>query len=161
MTDKPWKLVLLLAGIFAAGAVTGGFATLRFGRPRAPRPRMENWREDRLKMLADRLDLTAEQQEKLRPIIKPYAEELNRIRTLSISDTRKVLDRLEHDVAAVLTPEQRTKFDELNREQRERMQRFTRDRGPGGAMRPPHDQGPGEPPPGPPPDRPADKPPGG
>ena len=29
MTDKPWKLVLLLTGIFLAGGVAGGFVTIR------------------------------------------------------------------------------------------------------------------------------------
>jgi Spy/CpxP family protein refolding chaperone len=161
MMDKPWKLVLFLVGIFAAGAVTGGLVTVRLGRQFLPRrPRVEQWGHDRLKQLTERLDLTPEQQEKLRPIIKPYTEELNRIRTSSINDTRRVLERLEHDVAAVLTPEQRAKFEELNREQRERMQRMMRERGPGGP-RSSHDHPPGEPPPEPPADKPADKPPGG
>jgi Spy/CpxP family protein refolding chaperone len=156
MMDKPWKLVLLLAGIFAAGAVSGGFAIMRFGRPHPPRPRLDNWREDRLKVLADRLDLTSDQQEKLRPVIRPYAEELTRIRAASINDTRRVLEKLEHDVAEVLTPEQRTKFEEMNREQHERMQRMLKERN-GGGMHPPRDRTPGDPPPGPPPE----KPPGG
>jgi Spy/CpxP family protein refolding chaperone len=157
MMDRPWKLVLLLAGIFAAGAVTGGFVTVRFGRQMMrDRPRFDQWGPNRIKMLAERLDLTPDQVEKLRPIMRRDGDDLTRIRSTSISDTRRILERMEHDIAEVLTPEQRTKFEQMNREQHERMQRIMKERGPGGGQR----HGPDEPPPGPPPDKPADKPPG-
>jgi Spy/CpxP family protein refolding chaperone len=158
MMDKPWKLVLLLVGIFAAGAVSGGFVAIRFGHPRPLRSRGEgNFREDRLKMLTERLDLTTDQQDKLRPILRPYAEDLSRIRNSSIEETRRVLERMEQDIAAVLTPEQRVKFDQMNREMRERMQRLMKDRGPGGGPHP-RDHGPDGPPPESPTDHPPEKP---
>jgi Spy/CpxP family protein refolding chaperone len=154
--DKPWKLVLLLIGIFAAGIVTGGFVMMRFGRQLFPAHRgAEEWGPTRLKRLTERLDLTPDQVEKIRPIIHKDSEELSRLRNSSLGETRKVLEQLEHDVSAVLTPEQKTKYDEMNREMRERMQRLMR--GP----RPGHEHGPGEPPSVSPGDATPAKPPGG
>lgn len=149
MMDKPWKLVALLLGIFAAGVVTGGFVTMRFGRPSfPPRPRMESWRDPALKTLSERLNLTPDQLEKLKPLVKPYLDELARVRTDSLKETRAILDKLEHEVTTVLTPEQQKRFEDMTREQKERMSRFMKDRG----NRGPH--GGGDLPPGPPPDKP-------
>ncbi|MFI5335643.1 MAG: hypothetical protein ACHQ5A_02595 [Opitutales bacterium] len=158
MTDKPWKLVLLLTGIFFAGGVTGGFVAVRVVRnwaQRASQP--EQWGPNRLKMLSKRLELTSEQVEKLRPIIKRDMEDLNRIRQSGFREARRILERMESDIATELTPEQKVKFEQLNAELRERLQRFNREHlGPGGM----HEHPPA-PPPGtePPKDRPADTPP--
>jgi Spy/CpxP family protein refolding chaperone len=157
MTDKPWKLVLLLTGIFLAGAVTGGFVTVRVARnwaQRAAQP--EQWGPKRLKMLAKKLELTPEQIEKLQPIIKRDMEDLNRVRQTGFREARRILERMESDVAAELTSEQKVKFEQLNKELRERMQHFSHEhQGPGGM----HDRLP-PPPPGAeaPKDRPADSP---
>jgi hypothetical protein len=64
-----------------------------------------------------------------------------------------IFDKLNAQVVSVLTPEQKTRFDEMNHEQREWMSRFARDRG---GMRGPRSHGPGDPPPPgpPPPDKP-------
>lgn len=149
--EKPWKLIFLLVGIFAAGVVTGGFVVnMRFGRRPPLRPRMESWRDSDLKVLADRLGLSNDEVEKLKPVVKPFVDQMAKVRTNWINETRPILEQLEHAVAAVLTPEQKVRFDEMNREQQERMKRFMRDRG---QMRGPRDHGGDEPPPGPPPDK--------
>ncbi len=159
MTDKPWKLVLLLAGIFAAGAVTGSFVTVRMGRQMmqkhiAPPDQMGPMR---FKLLVDKLELTPEQQEKLRPIVMRNMEEMGRVRMNSLAEARRIAERMNKDITAVLTPEQKAKFDEMNRKMRERFQRFLRDRpfGPGG-LRPGPDRPPGGMPP-PPAEQPKDK----
>jgi Spy/CpxP family protein refolding chaperone len=164
MTDKPWKLVLLLTGIFLAGAVTGGFVSVRVIRnwaQRAAQP--EQWGPSRLKLLAKRLELTPEQVEKLQPIVKRDMDDLNRIRQSGFRDARRILERMEADISAELTPAQKEKFDKLNQEFRERMQRFrppgnggAREHGPREGHVPPDDRTP--PPPGP--EHPPEKPPG-
>jgi Spy/CpxP family protein refolding chaperone len=159
MTDKPWKLVLLLVGIFAAGAVAGSFVTMRVGRNLIQRKMgvgPEQWGPQRLKMMTERLELTPEQQEKLSPIIQHDMQELARIRRNSFAETRRIVEQMNREIAAVLTPEQKVKFDEMNRELRERMQRFMRERRPGGGPRPWPDAPPGDrlpPPPAPPKDK--------
>lgn len=124
MTDKPWKLILLLTGIFLAGAVAGGFVTLEVGK-NMMRKRFapDNWGPARLKKLEEHLSLTAEQLERLKPIVRRDVDELNKLRQQGFQDTRRILERMEKDIAAVLTPEQKEKFEKLNAEMRERARR--------------------------------------
>ncbi len=120
--SQPWKLILVLMGIFIAGVVTGAFVTLRVGREMmAKRPMPEQWAPQRLKLLAERLDLKPEQVEQLRPIIRRDMDELNRLRNYAMRETRSVFERMEREVAEKLTPEQRAKYEQFNRELRERM----------------------------------------
>jgi len=162
MMNKPWKLVLLLAGIFLAGGVTGAFVMLRVGREMlARRPGPEQWAPIHLKHLAERLDLTPEQQDQLRPIVRRNMEELNRLRTYSMAETKSAFERMEREIAEKLTPDQKTKLEQMNKEFRERAAKRLDAGGPGGPRgdRGDRDHPPGEPgkPPGdkaPPPDKP-------
>lgn len=169
MTDKPWKLVLLLTGIFLAGAVAGGFVTLEVGKGML-RKRMapENWGPARLKTLEKELDLTPAQIEQLKPIIRRDVEDLNRLRQQGFQETRRILERMEKDITAVLTSAQKAKFEKFNEERRERARRMFEQRRvekserleKGERRGPP----PGEPDPrdgAPPPPPPAEKSPGG
>ncbi len=123
--NKAWKLVLLLTGIFLAGGVTGAFLTVRFGRNWInQRMATEKWAPDHLRKLAERLDLKPDQVEKLKPIVHRNMEELGRLRSQSMTETRAVFERMEREIAAQLTPEQRAKFEEYNREKRERMRKL-------------------------------------
>ena len=145
--NRPWKLILLLVGIFLTGGVTGAFVALRFGREVvARRPTPEPWAPLHLKRLSDRLELTAEQQERIRPIVRRGMEDLNRTRETTVRESRRIFERMEEDVAAVLTPEQKVKYEQLNRELRERFQKIMRREGPKGPERSPHERPPGEPP---------------
>jgi len=126
--NQPWKLILLLIGIFIAGAAAGGFVTMRIARHALPRPPSpEQWGPARLKKLSERLSLTPEQEEKLRPIMRRDMEDLGRIRLSSFAESKLVFERMEHDIAEVLTPEQREKFEQMNKERREHMQRFMKE----------------------------------
>jgi uncharacterized membrane protein len=127
--NKPWKIVLVLLGIFLAGGVTGAFVMLRIGHQWiAHRPGPEQWAPNHLKRLVERLDLKPEQAEAIRPIVHRNMEELSRLRIESMADIKRVFERMEREVSAQLTPEQRTKFEQLNKEMRERAKRFTPDR---------------------------------
>ncbi len=153
MTAKPWKLILLLAGIFLAGGLAGGFLTLRFVHQKMrERGAPEQWGPARLRMLADRLDLTPDQVERLKPIVRRDVEDLNRLRQQSFSETRRILERMERDIAAVLTPDQKQKFEQLNKELRERSRRMfeqrRNERRDGKPHTPEGKDGPSPPPPG-------------
>ncbi|AOS45288.1 LTXXQ motif protein [Lacunisphaera limnophila] len=118
--NKPWKIILVLLGIFAAGGVTGGFVTLKVCRDKiANRPVPEEWEPRHLKKLSDRLALTPEQREQLRPIIRSRMEDLNRLRNQSMGETRVVVEAMQREINEKLTPEQRIKFADMNREMRE------------------------------------------
>lgn len=128
--DKPWKIALVLLGIFLAGALTGGAVAVRIVRNMAmKRPMPEQWGPMQLKRMAERLDLSAEQLEQLRPIVRRNMEELNRLRTYALGETRTILERMNRDIADKLTPEQRIKFEQIGREMRERAQRIQLERG--------------------------------
>ncbi len=154
MTAKPWKLVLLLTGIFLAGAVTGGVVAWLFGREIVKKHFVpEQWGPARLEMLVKRLDLTPAQVETLRPIVKRNVDALADLRVESMTGTRQLLERLEREISAQLTPEQKVKFDKINAERRERLRRLMEQRRSEGGKRgerrdrPPHaDEAPPPPP---------------
>ncbi len=180
MTAKPWKIIVLLAGIFIAGGVTGAFVMLRVGREMViRRNKPDQLAPQQLKRLIERLDLKPDQVELLRPIVRRNMDEIGRLRSYSIQETRTIYERMEREISEQLTPEQRTKFEQLNKEMHERARKFMPDGpnrgfGPGGP-RPDREHPPGDagkpadmPPPKPgdhgdqpPPPPPADKPPGG
>jgi len=122
-------MVLVLLGIFVAGIVTGGFLTLRFGRELAARRAgPEQWAPNHLKRLAERLDLHPEQLEQLRPIVRRNMEELGRLRSESGAANKAIMDRMEREIAEKLTPEQRVKFEQFNKELKERAKRIMPER---------------------------------
>ena len=122
--NKNLKLVGLLAGIFVTGSVTGALLTTRFGRDwLKQRAVPEQWASHHVRKLAEKLELKEDQLEQLRPIIQRNMEEMGRLRSECVKDTRVVAERMEREIAAKLTPEQKIKFDEYNREKRERMKK--------------------------------------
>lgn len=157
--DKPWKVVLAFTGIFLAGVLVGGMATIRWGRNFAQRqPMGEQFAPRMMERLTSELQLTADQQAKIRPIIDARTTELRQLRRTTQKATANVLEHMQSDIAAQLTPEQKAKFEEQLKKQRERMRRFMEERakrfkdrgehgGPGGPGE--HGAGPGD---GPPPD---------
>lgn len=144
--------MVVLLGIFVAGGVTGGFVTLRVLREKlAQRPMPEEWAPRHLKRLVDRLALTPEQQEQIRPIVRHNMEQLNRLRSQSRAETQMRIESMQRDIAQKLTPEQRMTFEQMNRELREarearekaeRAKRANRERRPGDQP-PPADKPPG------------------
>ena len=149
--NQPWKIIVVLFAIFVAGGVTGGFVTLRVLREKfSNRPMPEEWAPRHLKRLVDRLALTPEQQEQIRPIVRHNMEQLNRLRKQSQAETQMRIESMQRDIAQKLTPEQRVKFEQMNRELREaREAREINERAKrlkGG--RPPGDRPPGDRPPG-------------
>lgn len=121
MTNRPIKLILLLTGIFIAGGVTGAFSMKRFGRDLiANHPMPDEWAPRHMRKLAERLELGTDQVEKIRPIVRRNMEEIGRVRNQTVEETRAIFERMQREVAVLLTPEQRVKFDEFNREMRER-----------------------------------------
>lgn len=165
---QPWKVVLVLIGIFLAGAVTGGLVMARFGRElMARRPMPDQWATMQLRRLAERLDLTAQQQEELKPIVRRNMEELRKLRNSAMSESRTVFERMQREIREKLTPEQREKYEQMEKDFRDRARRFFPDRpwrgpgGPGGSrFDREHPGRPGEEPPEdrPPPEKPAEKP---
>ena len=118
---KPWKLILLLAGIFIAGGVTGAFVVAQVGREWfADRLTPDHWPTVHLKRLTEKLDLKPEQAEKILPILRRNRDDLNVVRNDCQAQFRKVFERMEKDISEILTPEQRPKYEKLVEEMKER-----------------------------------------
>jgi hypothetical protein len=101
--NKPWKVVLAFAAVFAAGSIFGGLLMMRVGqrmveKRRAqlppPNPPMV------LRHFSEQLDLTAAQKEKIRPLVEKAEEEMRALRQKSLKETGVVLRRLQQEFAA-------------------------------------------------------------
>jgi Spy/CpxP family protein refolding chaperone len=128
--NQPWKVILAFTGVFLAGVLVGGLVTLRVGRHIAQRlPMAEGFGPQLLGRLVTQLELTPEQQAKIKPIVDQAAEELHELRRTTQHSSAAVLVRMQSDISAVLTPAQKAKFDELSTQQRDRFKRFMDERG--------------------------------
>lgn len=146
--DKPWKVVTAFVGVFVAGLLVGGLVTLRVVKAQAPQ-RMaaaDQYGPFLMKRLVNRLELTPEQQTKIKPLVDRAAGELHQVRRKAWTESQAILERIDKEITAELTPAQRATFEKLQNEQRERIRRFREGRR-NNTDRP----GEGAPPPPPPP----------
>ncbi|QYM79883.1 hypothetical protein K0B96_04495 [Horticoccus luteus] len=149
--NKRWQVFVACLGIFAAGALCGGVVALRYSRGSGGWHAME--RGHIAKQLLDRwtteLNLTPEQQEKIRPILLRGDDEMRKLRSESFRNGTAVMERMQAEVSAVLSPDQRTKLEELQERFRRRLN-TRKPREGRGEGRP--SKGAGESPPAPPPE---------
>jgi len=160
--NKPWQIWLVLVAIFVTGAVGGGLVARHIARKHAPPP-PEIWVARQIEHVASEVRLTPEQTERIKPIVRANIEDLLRLRRQAFD----VIDRMGKQIAAELTPDQRTKYEQILMERREARrqaheQRNARRRAdgaptPGGRPVPPPDDGDQ---PAPPPRVPPETPPG-
>ena len=127
---NPWKLIILLVGIFLAGAGSGTLITMRVMRrpPPAPRPppSAENWSAMHMKRIIDELDLQPAQVEKIRPVVDQRMLDLFNQRARFLDDNHALRGVMEREVAEFMNPEQRAKYENMNREYHERTRRQER-----------------------------------
>lgn len=76
-----------------------------------------------LQQFTRRLGLTPEQLERVRPVIARAGDDLQRMRQENFADTVRVSERMYEDVAAVLTPEQRTELEKMRVQMQERVRK--------------------------------------
>lgn len=132
--DKSWRVIIAFAGIFIAGLVAGLLVAPRIflkvaesqgrpwvgGRP-PPIQRNQSLGPQLFRQFTEQLNLTDEQREKIKPIELRVSEELRRSRREIQHNTQVTLDKMQDEISAILTPEQRTKFEERIAEGRERV----------------------------------------
>jgi Spy/CpxP family protein refolding chaperone len=119
-----WSLGLLLAASFVP---SGGFAA----PPQGGNANLEERRppEQQVQRMAKMLDLTADQQTKLKPILVDERKKMNAVRsdtTLDRSTMRDKMTKIRQDtnnqVRALLNDQQKGKFDKIIQAREERMQ---------------------------------------
>jgi Spy/CpxP family protein refolding chaperone len=123
---KTWQIILATVAIFFAGLVTGGATAIGVvkwvarhrmmnGGPQGPwgqRPgQVQQMSPQLMRNFAMQLDLTREQRMKVGGIM------------------RRAANTMRDEISDILTPEQKIKFDELIRLQRERLQLFRQQQG--------------------------------
>lgn len=156
--NKPWKLIVLLVGIFVAGGATGALVGIRMARSMVqnrPAPAPELWTSLHLKRMAEEVGLQPGQLEQIRPIVTRGMTELFNMRSQFLADNRARREQMEREVMEKLLPEQRAKYEKINREFQERSRKLERGGGrpPGPPDGPRRDRDGNRPPP---PDRPRD-----
>ncbi|MBC8041281.1 MAG: hypothetical protein H7Y06_12120 [Opitutaceae bacterium] len=116
------KIVLAVGGIFIAGAVTGGFASLRITDyiAREKRARVVFGPNEIGGRLAEQLKLTEAQKKEIRPILVRTSEELRKVRRESFGQTAELIGRMDVDMAKLLTEDQRVLLKEIRVKEEER-----------------------------------------
>jgi hypothetical protein len=118
-----WKTIGYAAAIFVTGGISGGALgvyearTHLFSQPRDSEIAMRMHER-----LQKRLGLTDDQMSKIDPIIDSTASELHAIRMDTMERMNKVFDDSYAKVAALLTPDQKAKLDEMDKERKAMMQ---------------------------------------
>jgi hypothetical protein len=110
-----WKISLYLVALFLAGVVTGAIITAQIGRHimmhvMQPDAMAAHWEHD----LETRLNLTPAQAQKIAPII---ADRMKNFGSLLHDQMSLALSNCNARIALELTPEQKIKFAEIEKEQ--------------------------------------------
>jgi Spy/CpxP family protein refolding chaperone len=112
--NKKILLSLVFFAVFGLGVMTGLGMSTRFGPAAVEKRALHINARERWKRLAEQLQLTEEQRER----IKPLVYEATRRQRENLAEIKKELRVLEEKIRAELTPEQRARFRELRREDR-------------------------------------------
>jgi len=115
-----WKIRFYLLALFLAGMVTGGILTAQIGRHimqkiMQPEAMAAHWQHD----LEKRLNLSAEQSQKIAPII---IENMKTFGSVLSDQMRLALSNCNARIELELTPEQKIKFAAIEKEQEQFVQ---------------------------------------
>jgi len=107
-------VIAAFALTFAAGVLTGAIALREYGRPSAPRARLEHdadrHRPLQLETLQAQLNLSAAQSQRVGEIIAAHHERLRKHFSGMRPQSHQIIKNMTMQIDSVLTPEQRQKF---------------------------------------------------
>ena len=113
MRSRAFKALLALAGVFGAGAVTGGVAGIIWERQQLRVVTEHDVAERRLERLEASLELTAQQVECMRPVMSEFAERIRIARRNALADVSAVWCEINAQLERELKPHQLKKFREI------------------------------------------------
>jgi Spy/CpxP family protein refolding chaperone len=139
---KTWQVVLATIAIFAAGLVTGGATALGVVKWVARHPRvapgmpglgahpgqLQQFGPQLMRSFVNQLDLTDDQRTRIGSIVKRTASQLTRERHEVQLTSALAIEKMQDEIADLLTADQRTKFEALIAEQRARLEQFRQSR---------------------------------
>lgn len=115
-TVKAW---LLLSGIFVVGAVTGSALTFGFASHFRLTHGEAEMRTHLMAMYVRRLDLTDDQRAKIRPIVQETAHSIQELHHDEVSKGFDIFRKANEQILAILTPDQKTALQQIEREQQD------------------------------------------
>jgi Spy/CpxP family protein refolding chaperone len=117
-----WKLILAFVLVFLAGAACGFFGAVHvhdFFARMDPGSMAQHMKQ----RLRGELRLTPEQLQQISPIIDRAASQLKTKREQTMRDVHEIFEEAHRDMQPFLTPEQRTKLEELEKRHRHLLHR--------------------------------------
>lgn len=111
-----WKLTICFALVFVIGALCGATITLTMGslyQFNAKAPPAVTWEQVAMKNLTRQLNLTPEQQEKVRGPIHDAIENIRSVRQKTLLETNESFDQALAGLKPLLTPDQQQKLEEF------------------------------------------------
>ena len=115
-----WKLGLYVIAIFLAGGGSGAFITWQISQNRVVTPSSPAEIGARLRArFQSQLALTPDQAQKIDPMIDQAMRRVEAIRQETAGHVFANVSNLHEQVLVVLTPEQKVKFEELERQRRD------------------------------------------
>jgi len=119
-----WKIMGYAAAIFVAGGISGGALGVYETKSHLFAPVREQEMVIRIRTrLQNKLGLSPDQMAKISPIIDHTASDIHSIRMETAQRINKVFEDSYAQLSAILTPEQKTKLDQMEKERHEMMQR--------------------------------------
>ena len=117
-----WKLILAFVLVFLAGVACGFFGTVHthYFFARMDSGSMAQHMKQRLRA---ELKLTPQQLQQISPIIDRAASQLKTKREQTMRDVHEIFEQTHRDMQPFLTPEQRTRFEELEKRHRHLLHR--------------------------------------
>ncbi len=110
---KPW---LVLTLIFLAGVGTGILLTMGLGSHFMHPPGMQMMKRHWMAHLTQKLDLTADQQAKIDPIVTDATSQLQKLHREEVAQATGIFESVDGQIAALLTPDQNAKLQQLESE---------------------------------------------
>jgi Spy/CpxP family protein refolding chaperone len=114
---KPW---LVLAVIFIVGVVTGSALTIGLGSHFRHQPGAQQINRLWMAQLVQRLDLTADQQAKIQPILAEAKTDIQSLHRDEVERGSQIMKAAHDKISALLTPEQQAELQKMEAE-REKM----------------------------------------
>lgn len=121
---RRWKIILTLAAIFAAGAVTGGVFALGVVKKAVDQKINPNrWPGSLLDSYQKRLKLTPDQVEQMRPVVEQSRREWADSVRAAVGSYGSIIRRLDEQLEPLLTPEQKAEHQRIREEVRARFRK--------------------------------------
>lgn len=117
-----WKVAFLVLASFVVGGVTGAFLTMGSAKDEMRRQRDPlRWFSNTPERWRSEMNLTPDQDQKIRPILQQIDDELTNRRAVDLRETEGILSRGEDRIAGILTPDQRPRLHQTFEQRRQRL----------------------------------------